>query len=248
MEYEVFITENPTCAKFANNVDARAIFEIIKRKDNVLKMMSFSEHDKPALAACVKEIETYVDEQLLPSIDLNDDFTKKAIGRMVKTVLTPYGYIVGRQRDIPQKCQSKYFSTASCYLYSPPEDKCRIIIRDDIMEVVKNQISYANFHLEFRIEFIKSKDTWWTEKVIINHSCYELNMHYCFRTQGNTHLIFQSEAGLWFAISFDGHKGDMFVNQNPIIDYVVRILNMENLENGTTDEHILQIIKTYIDN
>ena len=85
--FEQFIAANPTCGKFKDNADARRIFNIISWRENILKMMDMSEFGKPALAGCVKEIEEFCDSDNNKSIDLRDDFTRKMIGRMVKSGL-----------------------------------------------------------------------------------------------------------------------------------------------------------------
>ncbi|MCX4313381.1 MAG: hypothetical protein OSJ83_05910 [Clostridia bacterium] len=224
--FERFIDDNPTCSKFKDNRDARRIFDIINKQENILRMMEVSEFGKPALSACVKEIEDYCESDSNTSIDLNDEFTRKAVGRMVKTVLAPYGYMVERQRDIPQKAGAKYFSTASCYVFAENSGNLRMVINDDIMEVRRGNELFSNMHLRFTIEF-RDDDCYQTKCVIINGREYDLKIKYPYRSQGNAHLIFLSEGGVWFGLSFDGHKGDMFVNSNSIISYLVKILNAD---------------------
>lgn len=42
-------------------------------------------------------------------------------------------------------------------------------------------------------------------------------------------------------MSFDGHKGDMFVNRNPIIEYLVNYLNIKQ----ESSDDVFEIIKLY---
>lgn len=59
--------------------------------------------------------EDFYDSLSVPTINLNDGFTRTAIGRMIKTVLAPFGYQVTVQKDLPKASKGKYFTSASCY-------------------------------------------------------------------------------------------------------------------------------------
>lgn len=110
-----FIAENPNCSKFDGNPDAIAIFDLLSKDDSIIAMIDASEAGKPALAACVDETEAYFDSLTNPAIDLNDGFTRTAVGRMIKTILNPFGYEVTVQKDLPKASRGKYFTSASCY-------------------------------------------------------------------------------------------------------------------------------------
>jgi len=81
-------------------------------------MIDASEAGKPALSACVDEIEAFYDSQPSPTLDLTDGFTRTAVGRMVKSILAPFGYEVTVQKDLPKATKGKYFTSASCYTKS----------------------------------------------------------------------------------------------------------------------------------
>ena len=46
---------------------------------------------------------------------LTDGFTRTVIGRMIKSILDPFGYRPTVQKSFPKTCNVKYFSSASCY-------------------------------------------------------------------------------------------------------------------------------------
>ncbi len=223
-KFNDFINENKNCSGLSENQDAKAVFNIISKDSNIIKMIQYSEFGKPALEACVIEIEGYYTNRLNPEIDLKDSFTKQAIGRMVKTILNIYGYEVDGQKDISRSISTKYFTSASCYRKSEESTFSQIIIMDDIMEFHKGNKVYNNLHLMFSLKF-RDDDYYNTTEVTINNKAYKLSVRYPFRSQGNDHLIFYSEDGQWFRMSFDGHKGDMFVNSNEIIDRTINVLN-----------------------
>lgn len=113
--FEDFIHFNPTCKKFEDNDDARAVFNLLSEDGNIIAMVDASEAGKPALSGSVKALEDYFDSLASPQIDLNDSFTKKAIGKMVRTILEPFGFETAYQRDMPKSCAAKYFRSATCY-------------------------------------------------------------------------------------------------------------------------------------
>lgn len=110
-----FLADNPNCSKFDGDPDAMAIFDLLSKDDSIIGMIDASEAGKPALSACVDEIETFFDNQQNPTVDLNDGFTRTVVGRMIKSVLAPFGYEVTVQKNLPKASKAKYFTSASCY-------------------------------------------------------------------------------------------------------------------------------------
>ncbi|MCW2276951.1 hypothetical protein [Heliophilum fasciatum] len=111
-DFRDFIDSYPKYSKYTNNVIAEKIFELLSDLENVNKMILTSQADKPALSACIQQIEELFGEQ--NTFDLTDDFTKQALGTMVKVVLQPFGYDAIKQKDMP-KGLSKYVRSASVY-------------------------------------------------------------------------------------------------------------------------------------
>ncbi len=118
--YEDFIAANPNCSNYDTNADARKIFDFLNQDENIIKMVEFAEQGKPALAGCIFELEDYFDQMQSPIIDFNDGFTRTVVGRMVKTILEPFGYCVTKQKDFTKNKKGKYFTSASCYALTGP--------------------------------------------------------------------------------------------------------------------------------
>lgn len=110
-----FIAENPNCSKFDGNPDAIAIFDLLSKDDSIIAMIDISEAGKPALTARAIEVEAYYDNLSNPAIDLKDGFTRTVVGRMIKTILNPFGYEVTVQKNLPKASKGEYFTSASCY-------------------------------------------------------------------------------------------------------------------------------------
>lgn len=65
-----------------------------------------------------------------------------------------------------------------------------------------------------------------TTEVVVNHQhSIPVQVHYEYRSQGNLHILFRCESGHFFIKSFDGHKGNVFVDENPLMDELVNHLN-----------------------
>lgn len=124
-----FLRQNPTCSKFKNNKDANIIFDIINSDQNIIRAIEKSDNNIPALAVTVNAIEDFVDGQTNAIIDLTDSFTRAAIGKMVKSVLAPFGYVVSQQKSLPKEIHSKYFKSASCYHYDPNTKRSMYVIK-----------------------------------------------------------------------------------------------------------------------
>ena len=119
--YDDFIKKAPIYKKFLTNTEAIHIFESILSDDNnIIAMIDISEAGKPALCACLSEIEGYYDSQASPSFDLRDNFAKQALGTMVRVILEPFGYLTKIQKDVSRSYRAKYITSATSYEKTGP--------------------------------------------------------------------------------------------------------------------------------
>ena len=112
--FEDFILENPNCSKYRDNVDAQAIFDLLSKDENIIRMIEISELKKPALTPCVALVEDYVRGQSNPLFDVRNEFERTAVGRMVKTILAPFGFRVSGQKPLGKQ-RGEWFASASCF-------------------------------------------------------------------------------------------------------------------------------------
>ena len=112
-----FITEVTICSRYKNNKDMQELFDKLNADENIIKMIEFSDRDKPALAACAIEVEKWYDSKNNCEVDLKQSFPKTAVGHLVKSILKPFGYKVTKQKDLPMENRGKYFKSATCYKY-----------------------------------------------------------------------------------------------------------------------------------
>lgn len=80
-------------------------------------------------------------------------------------------------------------------------------------------------HIYATISFTESNDDYFAKNILINSVSYPFEKKYPFRFQKNIHIIFVSESNVFTSVSFDGHKGQIYVNDNEIILSLVRSLN-----------------------
>ena len=132
--YSGFITDNKNCSSFEFNTDANRIFDFLNQDEIIIKMAEYADQGKSALAGCVLELEQFYEEMDNPTIDFSDGFTRTVVGRMIKSILKPFGYQVEKQKDFPKNRKGKYFVSASCYKLDTSEATMRIVKRIEEIE------------------------------------------------------------------------------------------------------------------
>ena len=115
-KYEDFIRQNPNCKKFENDEVMFNIFYFLSREYVLTQLLDMSAVGKPAITPVVENIEHFfMDLSKTYTHTLDDNFTKQAIGLMVKTILEPFGYVVWKQKDLPKNSRATKFQSASVY-------------------------------------------------------------------------------------------------------------------------------------
>lgn len=117
--YMDFIEANKNCSGFINNEDMQELFDLLNEDEKIIKMIESSDVGKPALAGCVGEVEAWYKAKENCTIDFEDPFTRTVVGRLVKTVIAPFGYEVTKQKDFTKESKGEFFTSASCYKYNP---------------------------------------------------------------------------------------------------------------------------------
>ena len=115
--YEDFKNEigNANCSGYFANEDMEELFNFLSEDEHIISMIEMAEMNKPALAGCAKDVEQWFLTKNNPKIDLEDGFTRTVIGRLVKTILKPFGYEVTKQKNMPKNLKCEFFASASCY-------------------------------------------------------------------------------------------------------------------------------------
>ena len=128
-KFSDFIDLNKNCSKYQTNKDMQELFALLSTDEYILKMVEYADSGKPALAGVVLDIEQWHDAKNNCLVDFTDSFTKTAVGRMVKTIIAPFGYVVTKQKDMPRDLKTKYFTSASCYEYDDEAPKTMKIVK-----------------------------------------------------------------------------------------------------------------------
>lgn len=80
-------------------------------------------------------------------------------------------------------------------------------------------------HLIGTIEVIDNDEMQAIEFIINNKYSIKIKTKYEYRSQDNIHLLFRCEDGHFFIKSFDGHKGNIFMDENALMDELTSYLN-----------------------
>jgi hypothetical protein len=114
--YSDFLTQNPNCKKFTDDEDMIYAFNMLSGDIFLIQLLEASDFGKPAIAPIVTDIEhVFMDLGKKHANTLDDNFTKQAVGLMVKTILEPFGYSVWKQKDLPKNSRAEKLQTASVY-------------------------------------------------------------------------------------------------------------------------------------
>jgi hypothetical protein len=113
-----FIAQNPNCKKFENDDDMMNIFDFLSRDYMLIQLIDASEAGKPAISPVAANVEHFFTEPNKAHLNtLDDNFTKQAVGLVVKTILAPFGYTVWKQKDLPKSALAEKFQSASVYRF-----------------------------------------------------------------------------------------------------------------------------------
>jgi len=114
-----FIAQNPNCKKFAADEDMIYAFNFLSADYVLVQLLEASDAGRPAITPIVTNIEhIFADSSKEHTNTLDDNFTKQAVGLMIKTILAPFGYTVWKQKDLPKSSRAEKFTSASVYRFS----------------------------------------------------------------------------------------------------------------------------------
>ena len=113
--FEDFLAGHPLCKKYTNNLDAIAVFDFLSEDKNIIQMIESSVAGKPALLGCLKELEGFFESLNNSNFNPDDNFVRSTVGRMVATIISPFGYRPVVQLNFSQSNKGKYFSSANRY-------------------------------------------------------------------------------------------------------------------------------------
>jgi len=113
-----FLNQNPNCKKFTDDEDMIYAFNFLSQDFVLVQLLEASDAGKPALSPIVENIEhIFADPSKEHANTLDDNFTKQAVGLMIKTILEPFRYTVWRQKDLPKNSRATKFQSASAYRF-----------------------------------------------------------------------------------------------------------------------------------
>ena len=120
--FDDFINKYSNCKRFENNLAAIHIFEkILSNDENIIAMIEASKTNTPALFTCIDDVEDYYQTNEGQAFDLTNNFTKQALGKMVATILEPYGYLPHSRKKRPKTTVPWFVKSAHYYDFCGPQ-------------------------------------------------------------------------------------------------------------------------------
>lgn len=114
--FKEFIDKNHSYNSLKGNLVAKHLFEeILSRDENIIAMIDSNEAGKPAICGCLHEVEYYCETHITQDFHLGLNFAKQAVGRMVASIIEPFGYESYSQKRIPNEFKSKFIRSAMTY-------------------------------------------------------------------------------------------------------------------------------------
>ena len=130
--YQDFINHNPRYQQLANDTEFHNIFDFLSEKMNIVKMIEACKWNKPALSACVEDLEVKFPDLL--KNPYNDYFIKQSIGAMIKVVLAPFGYVPLVPKRL-SNVKSNFFTSAHTYQLDESLKKLELVQSWKIVKV-----------------------------------------------------------------------------------------------------------------
>ena len=116
LSFDDFISSFSTNSCVKNSNTAKAVYSnIICNSEVRIAMAEYSDANKPAILACGKMIEDYCSNDPSCDMDLNDDTTKRTIGRMIAASLEPLGYTKKRFTPFTKSHNCTKFTSGSVF-------------------------------------------------------------------------------------------------------------------------------------
>ena len=133
MSYKDFFKEpeNKKYIRYETNPIVKDAFEYMSLPENIDKMIIATNNNRPALEGIIEEVEKKFPNSL--DFDLENDYTlRKALGSMVKYILSDFGYEVNIQKNISK---GSYIKSATNYVYNAEKATKKIVKKVYIEEI-----------------------------------------------------------------------------------------------------------------
>lgn len=126
-----FVRQNPSYRVKFDNKETRHVFDnILSDNYTISGMIHASNVGAPALDVCMREIEDFFNNSPSKEFDLEDAYTRQGLGKLVKTVLEPFGYVPDSRKTMIHR---DYVKTSTVYAI---KEQPRMKVLIEIVEVL----------------------------------------------------------------------------------------------------------------
>ena len=125
MNYKDFFQEpeNRKYIKYENNSEVESVFNFMCKPESIDKMQMSCGQNRPALEGIIEDIE--LNFPISSNFDIEKDYTlRKALGSMIKYILSDFGYEVNIQKDISK---GSYIKSATHYTFNQAKAKKKLV-------------------------------------------------------------------------------------------------------------------------
>ena len=134
--FEDFVKDSK-CNDISYSATAKYIFEkIILEKNIIEKMIKYSIEGKPAILACLDEIELYAKGKA--DLDLGNDRVRQLIGKMVYKALVEYSYVPQRKIPIHEIIKNSKFKNASVFTFDSTKEELILLFERTNEKFINN--------------------------------------------------------------------------------------------------------------
>ncbi|WP_041225783.1 hypothetical protein [Dehalobacter sp. CF] len=125
MSYKDFFQEpeNRKYIKYENVSEVEDVFNFMCKPESIDKMIMSCGQNRPALEGIIEDIE--LNFPISTNFDIDKDYTlRKALGSMIKYIISDFGYEVNIQKDISK---GSHIKSATHYNFNQAKAKKKLV-------------------------------------------------------------------------------------------------------------------------
>lgn len=116
MNFKEFVEKSRVSKDLLSNPDAKEVFAFLSSPKTVANLIIFSDMELPALSGTAFKLEKRFDKA--KNFPLTNNYNRTITGRMVKYILSHYGYTPAEHQNdkrLRKFCNASLFKTATIY-------------------------------------------------------------------------------------------------------------------------------------
>lgn len=133
MNLEEFFSTYPNYGKFNGVQSFQELFEFLTNPFQVVLMLEACRFNRPAIEGVALDIEGKFKNRT--DLDLNNKFTRQAVGILIAYIMNKLGYFQTIQRDITKLKRGQYFTSGTHYEEQFEKATYRLVMEPKIVKI-----------------------------------------------------------------------------------------------------------------